>query len=371
MKKLFLRLYTFLERLWRVHVVDGFILRSSIKKFYRVAAGHILFQSLAAAVELDLFTLLDREGPQTLQDLARRLKLQDQPCRVLLQGLLASGVLKKWGSRYANTMMSRIAFAGSGPSTLKATILWQKHIVYRPMARLLESIREYRNIGLDEISGTGNTLYERISSHPDLEKIFQDSMQEISVQANDLLARYVDFSDARAVVDVGGGNGTNLMAIARQNPHLEGRIFDLPSVCSRARANFQRGDMSKRLGAIEGDMRQDPFPEGADVFLFCHLLCIWSNEQNVQLLKKAFDKLPQGGRTIVFDIMERETRDGPLAAAMGSPYFLGLATGTGMIYSEEEYEDFCRAAGFGEVRRVRLPRGHTAIIATKGTGGVS
>ncbi|WP_301100485.1 methyltransferase [Propionivibrio sp.] len=365
MNKAFFRFFCFLERLWRVHIVDGLILRSSIKQFYQVAAGHILFQSLAAAVELDLFTILDREGAQTLPQLALRLGLEEQPCRVLLQGLLASGVVKKRRGRYANTIMSRIAFAGEGPKKMKAAIMWQKHIVYRPMARLLESIREYRNCGLEEIPGQGETLYERISAHPRLEKIFQDSMQEISVQANDLLARYVDFSDAHRVVDVGGGNGTNLLAILQRHPHLEGRVFDLPSVCERARAHFQSDNPSAKLEAIEGNMLQDEFPEGADVFMFCHLLCIWSKAENLKLLKKAHDKLPVGGRAIVFDIMERDTQDGPLAAAMGSPYFLGLATGTGMIYSEEEYEGLCREAGFTEVRRVRLPRGHTAIIATK------
>lgn len=37
---------------------------------------------------------------------------------------------------------------------------------------------------------------------------------------------------------------------------------------------------------------------------------------------------------------------------------LGLATGTGMIYSEEEYEGLCREAGFTEVRRFLSPRPH-------------
>jgi SAM-dependent methyltransferase len=368
MKNIFHRIVRSWERIWRVFIIDGLFLRPSIKRFYHVAAGHILFQSLAAAVELDLFAVLDRDGALPLSEVARRLGLEDQPCRVLLQGLLAAGVIQKRGDRYANTRMSRIAFVGDGPQTLKATILWQKHIVYRPMAKLLESIKAYTNCGLDEIPGKGGTLYERISDHPPLEKIFQDSMQEISVQANDMLARYVDFSRARRVVDVGGGNGTNILAIARRYPNVEGFVFDLPSVCVRAREHFQTENMSASLGAIEGNMLEDPFPQGADVFLFCHLLCIWSKEQNVQLLQKAYDQLPAGGRVVVFDIMERDTPEGLLAAAMGSPYFLGLATGTGMIYSEQEYENFCCEAGFSSVRRVRLPRGHTAIIATKGKG---
>ena len=127
--------------------------------------------------------------------------------------LATIGALKHRGGRYANTVMSHIAFTAQDPRNLRATILWQKHIVYRPMAHLLEALGSYRNVGIQEIQGKGGTLYERLGEHPALEKIFQDSMQEISVQANDLLARYVDFASTRLLVDVGGGNGTNVLAV--------------------------------------------------------------------------------------------------------------------------------------------------------------
>lgn len=356
---------TSLERFYRVQVIDRWVLGPSIRKFYYLASGHIFFQLLAAAVELDLFTLLRKEGPLTLAALAERLGLAEQPARILLDGLVTIGALKQRGDRYANTLMSQIAFTAQDPRNLRATILWQKHIVYRPMAHLLESLRAYRNCGLEEIPGQGGTLYERLGQHPRLEKIFQDSMQEISIQANDLLARYVDFSATKLLVDVGGGNGTNILAVARRYPRLQGRVFDLPTVCEKARARFREERLADRLDAIEGNVFTDDFPAGADAFLFCHFCCIWSKEENQRFLRKAYERLPVGGRAILFDIMGHDEGGGPLASAMGSPYFLCLATGTGMIYSKREYVDICRQAGFRHVRRVELPREHTAIIATK------
>jgi SAM-dependent methyltransferase len=364
-QKILLQWWLSIERIYLVYFIDRLLLASSIRRFYRVAAGHIYFQALAAAVELDLFTILRTEGAKTLSELALRLNLEEQPCRILLQALTANGVLKKRGDRYANTIMSRIAFSKQDARDLRATILWQKYIVYQPMSRFLESLQENRNVGLEEIPGTGQTLYERLAAHPRLEKIFQDSMQEISVQANDLLARYVDFRGTRLLVDVGGGNGTNLLAVALRHRHLQGRVFDLPSICSEATEHFARENVGDRLAAVPGDVFTDDFPDGADAFMFCHFLCIWSTAQNVALLKKAHAKLPPGGRVIVFDIMERDSGDGPLAAAMGSPYFIALATGSGMIYMKKEYEECCRQAGFAKIERVELPREHTAIIATK------
>jgi hypothetical protein len=94
-------------------------------------------------------------------------------------------------------------------------------------------------------------------------------------------------------------------------------------------------------------------------------MCIWSKAENIGLLEKAYAALNAGGRAVIFDIMQDDDERGPLAAAMGSPYFLGLATGRGMIYTISEYEDFCRQAGFRKVIRRSLPGQHTAVIAYK------
>jgi hypothetical protein len=50
---------------------------------------------------------------------------------------------------------------------------------------------------------------------------------------------------------------------------------------------------------------------------------------------------------------------------MGSPYFLTMATGEGMLYSWDEYEAWLREAGFRSVRRIRMPMDHGLLIATK------
>jgi hypothetical protein len=47
-----------------------------------------------------------------------------------------------------------------------------------------------------------------------------------SVQAEVL--RLLDLSGATCAVDVGGGNGALLCALAQANPHLKGVVYDLP-----------------------------------------------------------------------------------------------------------------------------------------------
>lgn len=63
-------------------------------------------------------------------------------------------------------------------------------------------------------------------------------------------------------------------------------------------------------------------------------------------------------------MMQEDDETGPLTAALGSPYFLAVATGEGMLYTWGEYESW-REAGFQNLFRKRLPLDHGFIVARK------
>jgi ubiquinone/menaquinone biosynthesis C-methylase UbiE len=337
----------------------------ALERLYMVLGGHIYFQTLSAAVELRLFDLLHDHGELTRRDIARLLELEDQPTRILLLGCAALGLVETTGEAYFNSAVSETYLRREAPESLVPVVRWQNHINYRPMAAFLDALRANRNVGLDAMEGTGKTLYERLACQPELEQIFQDAMQAISTQANKSLVENVDLFDVEHLVDIGGGNGSNVIALANKFPHVRVTVFDSPSVCRIAEENFQDSEIADRASTAPGDCFSDPFPQDADCFMFCHFLTIWSECKNRELLKKAHDALPPGGKTIVFNMMQSDSEDGPLTAAMGSPYFLTLATGQGMLYTWNEYERWLHDAGFAEVQRRELPTDHGVLIATK------
>lgn len=116
---------------------------------------------------------------------------------------------------------------------------------------------------------------------------------------------------------------------------------------------------------MPGHCFESDFPKGADAFLFSHFFTIWSKKKDAQLLQKSFAALPSGGRVMIFNMMQKDDGTGPLSAAVGSPYFLTLATGEGMLYSWREYETLFREAGFSKVTRLVLPRDHGVITGYK------
>jgi precorrin-6B methylase 2 len=238
--------------------------------------------------------------------------------------------------------------------------------MYKGLYWMLDAVKEYRNVGIKEFAGDEPTLYQRLAHDPEVEKIFQEAMQELSVQANADLARFVDLQGVKHLVDVGGGDGTNIIAMARQWPHLRATVFDSPTVCQIARGNIAACGLADRLAAVAGECFADPFPKDADCLMFAHFFTIWGEKKDRELLRKCFESLPRGGKVIIFNMMQRDDETGPLSAAVGSPYFLSLATGLGMLYTWKEYELWMRDAGFQSVKRHRLLRDHGVIIGTKG-----
>ena len=361
-----------MQRLWSrrvslplVRFVEGIVLRRQMERLYLVFGGHIFFQTLRTGVQLDLFTLLAREGPMTRQQIATRLGLDEQPVRIVILGLTVCGLLRKRGAQYSNSYLASALLVTDSPRKITAYVELQHRAMYKGLYWMLESVREYRNVGLKEFPGNEATLYERLAHNPEVEQIFQDAMQELSVQANADMARFVDMTGVRHLVDVGGGDGTNIIAIARQWPHLRATVFDSPTVCEIAKRNIASSGMANRLTAVPGECFADPFPRDADCLMFCHFFTIWGEAKDRELLRKCFASLPSGGKAIIFNMMQHDDETGPLSAAVGSPYFLSLATGTGMLYTWSEYESWMRAAGFSNVTRHRLLRDHGLIVGRK------
>ncbi len=334
-------------------------------KLYRILGGHIFFQTLSAAVRLDLFGVLHKFGPLNRTEIAAHLGIDEKPARILLLGCATLELVEKEGDSYRNSPMANALLVREAPGNIVSIVEWQHFINYMPMQYFYESLKANRNVGLDAFDGDEATLYGRLAHYPELEAIFQNAMGAISVQANAMLADQVDFSQIKYLVDVGGGNGSNIISLARKFPHLRAAVFDSPSVCEIARENIRNNGLADRLCAIAGNCFEDPFPAEADCFIFCHFFTIWSEERNRQLLAKCFDILPSSGKVMIFNMMQSDDEDGPLTAAMGSPYFLTLATGTGMLYTWEEYESWMKSAGFTSIISQTLLRDHGLICGTK------
>ena len=111
-------------------------------------------------------------------------------------------------------------------------------LVYRDLADPVALLRRERG-------GNGLSGYwpyaevERPAALPDAQVAAYTALMAASQPfiAEEVLAAY-DFSRYRCLLDLGGGDGSFLRAVAARHPHLRLKLFDLPAVAERGRAGF-------------------------------------------------------------------------------------------------------------------------------------
>lgn len=329
--------------------------------------GHAAFQYLNAACELDLFEALARRGPLTREQVRQELGLAERANDILLLGCTALGMLAKDGDRYRLADVVADLMPTPDWQRFKDTVAFEQHIVYEGQLDFTESLRANTNVGLRRVRGAGRDLYHRFAENPDMERVFYRYMRSWSELANQHLVAQLDLAGVRRLLDCGGGDAVNAIALAAANPHLEVTVFEIPASGVIAEKKIAAAGLSDQVNVITGDMFADKLPGGFDCVMFAHQLVIWTLEENTALLRKAYEALPEGGRVVVFNSMSNDEGDGPVVAALDSVYFASLPADGGMIYSWAQHEQCLRDAGFTAVERIECPgwTPHGIIIGTK------
>jgi predicted O-methyltransferase YrrM len=315
--------------------------------------GFAAFQQLRAASELQLFEYLDLNGPATADQVADGLRLPGKSARTLLLGTTALGLTERRGDRYTLSRTVRTLMDDGTWPLVRNVVDFQQRLAYTPAAEYAESLRSGKNEGLKHLPGTGNDLYSRLEQTPELENLFFRGMNAWSELSNPVLLHQVDWSGVQRVLDVGGGDAVNAIALAQAHPHLRITVFDLEGAVEVARDNIAAEGMADRIDVRVGDMFGDPLPEGYGLVLFAHQFVIWSPDQNQVLLKRAYEALAPGGRVAVFNAFADDDGTGPLYSALDNVYFTTLPSQESTIYRWEEHEAWLAGAGFTRIRRVR------------------
>lgn len=321
----------------------------SIWQLTLCSMGHSAFQHLYAGFDLGVFDLLYREPGLQREDIAIALKLEKTPARCLLLGLTALDFVIKSTDVYFNSDLINELIRLGKHDLMKKFLRFQAKIVYLGQADYLESLRSNTNVGIRRFSGQRGHLYDCFSDDESLAVTFFDYMSAWSAESLPLLFEAVDFNSFHLVVDVGGGDATVAVEIIKKFSETGVRILDIPSICDLAEERIAASGLSQKITANRCDVFVDSFPVNGDCFLFVHFLVIWSPEENIFLLKKAFDALPSGGKVVIFSSMTFDDETGPLFAALDSAYFMAIPARGGFIYSFDDYIGWLELAGFREI----------------------
>jgi hypothetical protein len=102
------------------------------------------------------------------------------------------------------------------------------------------------------------------------------------------------------VVDVGGGDGTLVIALLNEYPALRGTVVDLPEVAENARKMLDAAGLAGRGNAVAGDFF-GTLPAGAEGYLLCSVLHQWSDEEARTILRNCASAAADDGAVFVIE----------------------------------------------------------------------
>jgi O-methyltransferase domain/Dimerisation domain len=251
--------------------------------------GALVTRALAIAADLRIADAL-AAGPRRVDELAEEAGVDADVLRRILRALASDGIFAE---------RERGVFENTEASELLSRDGWDD------FARLFGGVW-HRTAG--ELDATGSELpfprvfgtdfWDWLAKHPDERAAFDRAMEQGWQRRVQRLGA-VDWREGEMVVDVGGGNGSLLLALLRRYPRMRGIVFDLPetnrdeAALREAGIEFVAGDFFERV------------PSG-DVYILGTILHDWDDDSAEAILRTICAAAPPASRLVVVDAVVPE-----------------------------------------------------------------
>jgi (2Fe-2S) ferredoxin/SAM-dependent methyltransferase len=310
--------------------------------------GFMPSRAVLTALELDVFAAVEDGASADL--VAGRIQASRRGTEMLLNALAALKLLRKENGIFHNTPLSARFFADASPDSARKALLHTANIWHR-WSNLTGSVR----------SGTPAPK----TGDGEWASTFIAAMDRNAREKSQAVVNTVGAEGIRRILDLGGGSAAYSIAFAKANSEVTAEVLDLADVIPLTQEYVRRAGLADRIRARAGDMLLDPLGDGFDLVLLSAICHMFSPEENRALYQRAHAALAPGGRLLVQDFILEPEKTAPRFATLFS---LNMLVGTrgGSSYSEPDYAAWLTAAGFRDIRRVRLPGPAGVIIATRG-----
>ena len=299
---------------------------------------------LLTAHQLGVFTALAE--PKTATQVAAQCRSDKGMTEKLLIALCALKLVRRQGDIFRLTQLGRDTLLPRSGRYLGGT-LDHAESIWWTWTGLPEIVRTGRR---DSAPQPPEPFASRWHEH------FIWAMHGIAANgAGQWLAEHVDLKGRNLLLDIGGGPGTNSIALCQRFPHLQAVVWDLPPTLNIAEQVIGRFDMKGRITLEAGDWDRDDFGEGYDCLLMSNILH-GPDSQAEMKLNKAAAALKPGGLLIVHDFLLDNDKCGPLPAAL-----FNLTVGA---YTVAELLAVIGAAGFEKVSAAAFDKRRGSGIVT-------
>jgi len=281
---------------------------------------------------------------KTAHLLSRRISADARATELLLNSLVAIGLLEKKKDVYRNTPIAS-RYLVSGKPRYQGDIL-------RHYSTLWDNWS-----GLDTVLKTGEPN-RMVRDH----EAFILGMHNLALLKVKNVLTALDLRGVKRVLDLGGGPGTYAMEFARQGK--EAVIMDFPETLKIAKRLIEKEGLGKNIALLPGDFTSDDMGSDYDLILISQIFHAYDAKTCISMLKKCHQALNQGGKVVAQEFFLDETHAAPLSGALFAINML-VNTPRGRTYTPKEMSGWMHKAGFKDMKTTFLDEAVLITAAKK------
>jgi 2-polyprenyl-3-methyl-5-hydroxy-6-metoxy-1,4-benzoquinol methylase len=286
------------------------------------AATHLIRSARVVGIFAEL-----RQGQRTLQQLCQSRSLQTEPTKLLLDALLAIGIVEQYEQDYA---LSRAAHLLCQYDDDLGDSRWEKLA--------------------DAVQGTRSRQDNDDQQHFNHEAATQWIHTASAMQAAEILNIGGDGEpNGISILDIGCGSAVWSCAMAHLDPQATITAVDHAIALKAAQSTADSIELNERFRTIEAMPSEAELPDSDfDLVLLAQRLSGLAETEAMSLLKKSLAACKPGGRLVVIDLFRGPTKPNLVEAI--EALRLDLETTGGRMPSLEQAKKMLQEAGLTDIQ---------------------
>jgi hypothetical protein len=325
--------------------------------------GFQISRMLRLVADLGIADRIPPEGAVAVGDIAKACAVLPQPLSRISRALAAFDIFKlSIDGSVAHSPRSRLLRTDAPNSLHHAARFWT-------------APGSWKAWGMLDVALTGGSPHEAawnmdrfayLRQHPDEARIFDSMMAHFPDNRHAAIAAAYDFSPARVIADIGGGNGALLRQILAHFPAQRGMVFDREDVVAALTPEHL---MEGRITAAGGSFFER-VPPGAEIYLLVRVLHDWKDEDCLRILRACRTAMRDGSMLLLGEeILETDPTRGKATSYLIDMQMMAMF-GHARARSEAEFRSLLDLTGF-TLQRIIPTASSVSIIEAAAVPAVS
>lgn len=313
----------------------------------KIAFAPIMFQAARSLRDLGILECLkDHKEGITIEEVAKELNISVYGVKVLLEAGLS---LEMVYAKEHKFFITKTGWFVLTDDLTKVNMDFTQDVNYLGFFKLEEAVKTGKPEGL-KVFGNWSTVYEALSELPEqVRKSWFGFDHYYSDESFPIVLPILFESNPKRIMDVGGNTGKFSIKCAEFNKDVKVTILDLPGQLADAYKNIEAHGFMDRIDGYPINLldHSKAYPTGYDIVWMSQFLDCFSQEDIIELLKKAKSAINKNGAVYIMETFwdNQRTDAGRYSLVATSLYFTCIANGCSQMYHTQDMLNLIEKAG--------------------------